>query len=93
MNFTGDYVRAKKISLAGKSQQAESRAQVLERTHLERERRKQQKLENNAATTIQVRNDAGGADGTRSIIVVVSRRSSLTPFFSPSFHAGCVEIL
>lgn len=54
-SFTGDFSRAKKISLAGKSQQAESRQQVLERTRQERDRRKQQKLETQSATVIQVR--------------------------------------
>ncbi|KAH7623971.1 hypothetical protein Ndes2526B_g01225 [Nannochloris sp. 'desiccata'] len=52
-SFTGDFSRAKKISLAGKSSSAESREQVLERTRLERERRKQQKLETQSATVIQ----------------------------------------
>jgi hypothetical protein len=52
-SFTGDFSRAKKISLAGKSQKAESREQVLERTRQERERRKQQKLEIQSAVVIQ----------------------------------------
>jgi len=53
-NFTRDFSRAKKVSLAGKSSRAESREQVLERTRQERERRKQHKLETHSATVIQV---------------------------------------
>jgi hypothetical protein len=56
-SFTGDFSRAKKISLAGSSSKAESREQVLERTRQERERRKQQKLETQSAIVIQVRGD------------------------------------
>lgn len=61
-NFDGQAVRTKRVALGGKSRSEESREQVLERTRLERERRKQQKLENRSATAIQVRRgvEAGG---------------------------------
>lgn len=43
------------MSLAGRSRTEETRAQVLERTRRERERRRQEKLEHKSATTIQAR--------------------------------------
>lgn len=54
-SFTGEFSRAKKVSLAGRSAKAESREQVLERTRQERERRRQLKVETQAAVLIQVR--------------------------------------
>lgn len=52
-SFGGEFARSQKVSLAGKSRHVESREEVLERTRLERENRKQQKIETKSATTIQ----------------------------------------
>ena len=54
-NFDGSASRTKRVALGGRSRAEESREQVLERTRLERERRRQQKLEAKSATTIQAR--------------------------------------
>ena len=61
--FGGEFRRAAKVSLAGRSRTEETRAEVLERTRRERERRRQEKLEQRSATCIQVRMAAraGGA--------------------------------
>ena len=52
--FTGQHTGRKKVALGGRSRAEESREQMLERTHLDRERRRQAKLEQKSATTIQV---------------------------------------
>ena len=51
--FGGEFARRQKVSLAGKSRQAETREDVLHRTRLERERRHRLKEETRAATRIQ----------------------------------------
>ena len=53
--FSGSAIPQKKISLGGKSQRAESRDDLLEKTRLERERRRRDKLEDVSARQIQVR--------------------------------------
>lgn len=47
-----------KVSLRGKSKVEESREQILERTRLEREKRRRAKLETTNATIIQVHKPA-----------------------------------
>lgn len=54
-SFGGEFKKAAKVSLAGRSRTEETRAEVLERTRRERERRRQDKLEQRSATCIQVR--------------------------------------
>eukprot|EP00197_Chlamydomonas_leiostraca_P011903 CAMPEP_0202878136 /NCGR_PEP_ID=MMETSP1391-20130828/31706_1 /ASSEMBLY_ACC=CAM_ASM_000867 /TAXON_ID=1034604 /ORGANISM="Chlamydomonas leiostraca, Strain SAG 11-49" /LENGTH=95 /DNA_ID=CAMNT_0049560281 /DNA_START=49 /DNA_END=333 /DNA_ORIENTATION=+ len=52
-SFSGSS-KTPKVSLGGRSRtQEESREEVLQRTRLEREKRRQAKAEQNAATTIQ----------------------------------------
>ena len=53
--FGGEFTRKQKVSLSGKKASGigESREEILERTRLERERRKRKKLENETATLIQ----------------------------------------
>ena len=53
-SFGGESTRVKKVSLAGRSRAEETAQQVLERTRLQRERRRQDKLEQKSATAIQV---------------------------------------
>jgi hypothetical protein len=53
-SFSGSS-RQKKVALGGRSKVEETRDQVVERTKLEREQRRQQKLEQRSATAIQVR--------------------------------------
>lgn len=52
-SFGGESLRSQKVSLSGKSKQVESREEVLQRTRLEREKRKQNKLEHASAILIQ----------------------------------------
>lgn len=52
--FTGQHSGRKKVALGGRSRAEETREQMLERTHLDRERRRQAKLEQKSATAIQV---------------------------------------
>ena len=53
--FSGSAVPAKKkISMGGKSQRAESREDLIEKTRLERERRRRDRLEDASARLIQV---------------------------------------
>ena len=53
--FGGEFTRKQKVSLSGKKASGigESREEILEKTRLERERRKRKKLENETATLIQ----------------------------------------
>lgn len=51
--FFGQHAN-KKVSLGGKSAKEQSRADVLEQSRVERERRKRQKLEEHSCKTIQV---------------------------------------
>ncbi|KAL4436604.1 hypothetical protein ABPG75_003743 [Micractinium tetrahymenae] len=52
-SFGGEYKKEARVSLAGRSRVEESRAEVLERTRRERERRRQDKLAAASATSIQ----------------------------------------
>ena len=52
--FGGEFSRKQKVSLVGKSRTVERREEILEKTRLEREARKQRRLENEMATRIQV---------------------------------------
>lgn len=52
--FDGRARRTAKVDLRGRSKVAESREQVLERTRIEREQRRQHRLEMQSATCIQV---------------------------------------
>lgn len=63
-SFGGEFKKAAKVSLAGRSRTEETRAEVLERTRRERERRRQEKLEQRSATSIQVRT-VGGYESRR----------------------------
>ena len=58
-SFTGEFRREQRVSLAGRSRTEETRAEVLERTRRERERRRQEKLEHKSATSIQARGGQG----------------------------------
>jgi len=51
--FSGQFTSRRKVALGGRSRQEESREEVLQRTRADRERRKQQKLEQKSATYIQ----------------------------------------
>ena len=53
--FSGSAIPAKKVSMGGKSQRAESRDDLIEKTRLERERRRRDRLEETSARLIQVR--------------------------------------
>ena len=52
--FSGSSIPKKKVSLGGKSQRTESRDDLIEKTRLERERRRREKLEDASARLIQV---------------------------------------
>ncbi|PSC67747.1 E3 ubiquitin-ligase UPL6 [Micractinium conductrix] len=52
-SFGGEHRKEAKVSLAGRSRGEETRAEVLERTRRERERRRQDKLEQRSATVVQ----------------------------------------
>lgn len=52
--FTGSVGNKRRVNLGGSSKGAESREQILERSRVERDRRKRNKLENSASTVIQV---------------------------------------
>lgn len=52
--FTGSIGNKRRINLGGSSKGAETREQILERSKLERDRRKRNKLEASSATVIQV---------------------------------------
>ncbi len=52
-SFGGEYKKEARVSLAGRSRVEETRAEVLERTRRERERRRLEKLEQRSATSIQ----------------------------------------
>lgn len=52
--FTGNVGNKRRVNLGGSSKGAESREQILERSRVDRERRKQNKLEHVKATLIQV---------------------------------------
>lgn len=52
--FTGSVGNKRRVDLRGNSKGSETREQILERSRKDRERRKQLKLENSSATTIQV---------------------------------------
>ncbi len=52
--FGGEFSMKQKVSLVGKSRTVESREEILEKTRLERESRKQRRLENEMAIRIQV---------------------------------------
>ena len=51
--FGGEFARKQKVSLSGKSRQAESRDVILEKARREREKRQQLKIESQAAQKIQ----------------------------------------
>jgi hypothetical protein len=53
MFFSGRSGPTRKVDLRGKSRGEETREQILERTRLEREKRKRAKLEASSATVIQ----------------------------------------
>lgn len=53
-SFGGEFRKAQKVSLVGRSRGEETRAEVLERTRRERERRRRERQEQSAATAIQV---------------------------------------
>lgn len=83
--FTGSVGNKRRVNLGGSSKGAESREQVLERSKLERDRRKRNKLENASATTIQVRLPAAvrgcmpvaGTTTVYSSFIIVSRLAYL----------------
>ena len=52
--FTGSTGSKRRVNLGGNSKGSETREQILERSRRDRERRKQLKLENSSATSIQV---------------------------------------
>ncbi|PRW45057.1 E3 ubiquitin- ligase UPL6 [Chlorella sorokiniana] len=52
-SFGGEFRKAQKVSLVGRSRGEETRAEVLERTRRERERRRRERQEQSAATAIQ----------------------------------------
>lgn len=54
MNFSFESSK-RKVSLGGRSRIAESREEVLKRTHLERQKRAQERLEHKSALQIQAR--------------------------------------
>lgn len=51
--FGGEFSRKQRVSLAGTSKSVESREEILERSRLEREKRRRRKIENEKATVIQ----------------------------------------
>lgn len=63
-SFGGEHRKEAKVSLAGRSRGEETRAEVLERTRRERERRRQDKLEQRSATVVQV-GESSVASGVR----------------------------
>lgn len=81
-SFGGEFRKAQKVSLVGRSRGEETRAEVLERTRRERERRRRERQEQSAATAIQVRRAwCGGWDSCLMEIV----RLEVTPTWS-HFH-------
>ena len=54
-HFQGDFVTRRKVDLRGRTKAEENRAQIVERTRRDREKRRKQKLEVESATRIQVR--------------------------------------
>ena len=54
MSFTGQAIPSRRVALGGRSKTEETREQTLERTRLEREKRRRAKLEQRSATCIQV---------------------------------------
>ena len=51
--FGGEFSRKQKVSLAGTSRSVESREEILERSRVEREKRRKRKVENEKAVVIQ----------------------------------------
>ena len=78
MHFSGTSSR-QKVSLRGKSKAEESREQVLERTRVEREKRKRAKQEHTNAIVIQVRAIAGGCSWSGRLCAAVGGCHRLAP--------------
>lgn len=88
--FTGQVSSKKKVALGGRSRQEETRDEALRRARSDRERRKQQKLEQKSATCIQVclagERERGG--GRVVVLSCVWLRSVAPPRFHTSRPVG-----